>query len=151
MNMPMRNMMPAAWLLIAFTVLTAPPEPAAAADPVRYSGGGKCEGRLVEVTFDFDPEAKEVSNFRAVHRCRFPGKPPEEWSYEKTIPLNREGPFKDHFKGEDHLGHAVRGFVLPNSYSRGNLSPRSPAVQCDPNDYHFFQRCYSWEAYPVGE
>ncbi len=144
-----RSRMFAVCYSIAFALLAGGSITSSAGELIRYSGGGKCEGRLVDVTFDFDPDAKEVSNFRAVHRCRFPGRPAEEWSYEKTIPLNREGHFKDHFKGEDHLGNAVRGFVLSDGYSRGNLTPRSPAVQCDPTDYHFYQRCYSWEANPV--
>jgi len=135
---------------------------AIAADLIQYSGGSKCEEMQVDVTFEYNPEKKEVSNFRAIHHCQsINAAPPEwnsppewttpaEWAPGLIMPMVRDGNFKDSFKGEDHRGYAVRGKIYPNEFSRGNLSPTYPSFKCNSGPY-LYKRCYSWEAVPVGK
>jgi hypothetical protein len=148
--MLMRKRMSAAWILLAFLIWMDPRE-SAAADLIRYSGGSKCEEMQVDVTFDYDPELKEVSNFLAVHSCQSRNGSSEEWTPGMVMPLKREGPFKGSFKGEDHRGYAVRGTIYPDGHSRGNLSPTYPSYKCIPGHYKYYSRCYTWEADPIAK
>ncbi len=112
------------------------------AQRIHYVGRGSCFAMDVNVSFTYDPQAREVHDFTAFHACH--GQSPSlKWAVEKVVHVDEAGAF---YYG-DRYGNFVRGTIGSSGEARGELNPGSIQVHCAgvPSD-----SCTRWIAQSQG-
>lgn len=107
---------------------------------VAYSGVHGCDGMEVEVTFNYDPATRTITDFEAHHRCRT-GKEFIEWKVEEPIKV-----VDGHFDYQDAYANSVYGEIAEDGSAHGEFSPYAFKLPCD--DGKTYALCTTWVANP---